>query len=400
MGVLVAIIGKPSSGKSTILNALTNAEAKMGAYPFTTIEPNKGVAYVRVRCPCTNLTEPCNPRTGKCIDHQRFVPIEILDVAGLVPGAHEGKGMGNQFLDDLRQANGFIHVLDISGTTDDQGNEVKIWDPRKDIEWIDEELTLWIEKIIYTNWKRGVKKLETDPSKLPNYLEERLSGLGANIDMVKEVLRKHPESTKVFPGSWDEKLKHSIASALRKTLFPTCIAANKIDKKGADKNLHEVVAQYGNNYRIVPTSGLAELFLRKASDHGIITYVPGDSDFEIVKEGSKDQDTLISIRERILQPYESTGIYKLLNTLIFEVLDYIPVFPVEDTTHMTDADGRVLPDVYLVQRGTTVKEFAGKIHSDFKKYFLHGILVKNGRRVSANHELEFGDVVKIVSSAK
>ena len=400
MGVLIAIIGKPSSGKSTILNALANTEAKMGAYPFTTVEPNKGVAYIKVNCPCINLPESCSPRAGSCINHSRFVPVEILDVAGLVPGAHEGRGMGNQFMDDLRQADAFIHVLDISGTTDDQGNEVKSWNPIKDVEWIDEEITLWVEKIMYSNWERGVKRLESDRSKLPEYLTERLSVFGATIPEVKEVLFEFQQTSRVMPGKWDEGLKYELAKAMRKRFFPTCIAANKVDKKGAQTNLRNLKEKFGEIYKVIPTSGLAELFLRQASKKGTIEYIPGSPNFREIIEDSKEHATLQNIREKILKKYGSTGIYKLLNTLIFEVLDYIPVFPVEDTTHLTDANGRVLPDVYLIPRGTNVKDFAGKIHSDFKKYFLHGILAKNGRRISASYELEFGDIVKIVSSAK
>ena len=131
--MIIGIVGKPSSGKTTILNALCMTDAKMGNYPFTTINPNRGIAYVRVPCPCRDLDTNCNPRTGSCQEGTRYVPIEVLDVAGLVPGASEGKGLGNQFLDDLRQANVLIHVLDTSGTTDAEGNDVDSYNPVDDI---------------------------------------------------------------------------------------------------------------------------------------------------------------------------------------------------------------------------------------------------------------------------
>ena len=66
----------------------------------------------------------------------------------------------------------------------------------------------------------------------------------------------------------------------------------------------------------------------------------------------------------------------------------------------TDNDGRVLPDVFMIEKGTTVKKFAGMIHSDFEETFTHGILAKTGQRIGADHEVEDRDVIKIVAATR
>ena len=111
--MLIGLVGKPSVGKSTFFKAATLAEVEIASYPFTTIKPNHGVGYVKIDCIDKEFNVQCNPNHGFCIDHKRFVPVELMDVAGLVPGASEGKGLGNQFLDDLRQADVFLHIVEI-----------------------------------------------------------------------------------------------------------------------------------------------------------------------------------------------------------------------------------------------------------------------------------------------
>jgi len=94
---------------------------------FTTIDPQRAIGYLQVECACAryNVTDRCKPNYGSCVQGKRSVPIELLNVAGLVPGAHEGKGLGNKFLDDLRHADALVHVVDVSGTTDAEG-EIQI----------------------------------------------------------------------------------------------------------------------------------------------------------------------------------------------------------------------------------------------------------------------------------
>ena len=129
----VGLAGKPNAGKSTFFKAATLAEVEIANYPFTTIDANHGVSFVRVPCPCKELG--AGKECGRCQDGVRYVPVELIDVAGLVPDAHLGKGLGNEFLDSLRVAEAVIHVLDASGSADAEGNPVGVgnYDPMTDV---------------------------------------------------------------------------------------------------------------------------------------------------------------------------------------------------------------------------------------------------------------------------
>lgn len=397
--MLIGVIGKPSSGKTTILNALCMTDAKMGNYPFTTINPNRGVAYIGVDCPCSSLPTDCNPRTGKCENGTRYIPIEILDVAGLVPGASEGKGMGNQFLDDLRQASVLIHVVDTSGTTDEEGNDVENYNPVHDIHWLNNEILAWVGNILFKDWERLAKKLESDRTELVEVLHKKLTGLGSTIYKIKQSLMKIGLMDE-NPKEWTDEQKSDLTETIKDSLMPMMIAANKIDRPGADKYEKEIREKYPE-LEVIATSGLAELTLRRMDEKGIIKYTPGENDFEIIDPNHKQIGVAVAIKEKLLNIRGSTGVTQLLFGAVFDYLKLIAVFPVEDQNHYTDKDGRVLPDAFLIAQGTSAKEFAGKIHSDLADKFIHAILAnKSNKRISATHEIENGDVIKIVSAVK
>ncbi len=400
--MLIGIVGKPSSGKTTILNALCLTDAKMGDYPFTTIKPNRGVAYVRINCHCSDLDGDCQPRTGRCENGIRFVPIELLDVAGLVPGASEGKGMGNQFLDDLRQADAFIHVVDTSGQSDAEGNQTTNYDPSDDVIWLNDELTSWVSNILFKDWEKLSRKLDADRSKTVESMADRLSGLGATIPIVKSAMMKSNLLEKT-PKLWEEEEKMEFADIIRKLMFPSVIAANKSDKKTAPENIEKLNQRFPDE-TIVNTSGLAELVLRNADKADKIKYIPGSKEIEILGDATKPDKSIsviLAIKENIFDKDNTTGISKLLEICVFDILKLIAVFPVEDSTHLTDHDGRILPDVFLVPEGTTAKEFAGKVHTDLQKTFINGLLVnENNKRIAATHEMKNRDIIKIVAAQK
>ncbi len=400
MGTLIGIIGKPSSGKTTILNALTLVNAKMGEYPFTTIKANKGVGYIRVLCPCTKYGVQCSPNSGYCNNGVRYVPVELMDVAGLVPGAAEGKGMGNQFLDDLRQSDVLIHVIDASGSTDAEGNPVDFWDPGNDIQWIEEELTKWMEKILVEDWKRIARKLETEKQKIAKVISEKLAGLKVTEDLVVRATRDLAFISTKQPTQWDSDELYLLVTKIRETRFPMIVAANKIDRDKAK----EVVAMLKSrfpNHTIIETSGLAELVLRMADKQGLIEYNPGSTKiiYKIDKNDRKVANVKL-IEENMLNKGQTTGVVELLEAATFKTLKLIPVFPVVDASHLTDKDGKVLPDCHLVPEGTTAIQLASKIHTDLAKNFINAIHVNTGKRISANHVLQSGDIIKINSAAK
>uniref|UniRef100_A0A7C3UCV7 Redox-regulated ATPase YchF n=1 Tax=Geoglobus ahangari TaxID=113653 RepID=A0A7C3UCV7_9EURY len=384
----IGLAGKPNAGKSTFFRAATMAEAEIANYPFTTIEPNIGIAYVRVECVCKELdVYPC----GNCIGGIRFIPVKLIDVAGLVPDAHKGRGLGNEFLDDLRQADAIIHVVDASGSTDEEGNEIGVGerDPLKDIEFFEKELYMWLYGILKKNWGKIVRRIQMEKRDATRYIAEQLAGLGFNEIMVKESIRELDKSYSEFN---DEDLL-DFAKILMEKRFKIVIAANKADKAPKD-NLKKLEKIGG-----IPCSAMYEMTLRIAAKNGYIKYLPGDEDFEILKElNEKQRKALERIRE-FMKENGGTGVQKVINEAVFNKLGYIVVYPVEDENKYTDTKGNVLPDAFLVKKGTTAKELAYMIHTDIGKHYIYAVDAKKKIRIAEDYELKNNDVIKIVSSA-
>ncbi|MCF2137237.1 MAG: redox-regulated ATPase YchF [Candidatus Thorarchaeota archaeon] len=401
MGFSVGIVGKPSCGKTSFTNAACMTDFKIGSYPFTTIEANVGVAHVRSQCACTDFGVKDNPKNSICIDGIRLIPIKLIDVAGLVPGAHKGRGMGNQFLDDLRQADVLIHIVDASGSLDAEGQEVPAgsYDPVEDVKFLEEEITEWILAIITSDWRRITGRVRAEGAKLDELLVEKLSGLKISRKHILKALREADLKPETSDKWSDEELK-KFARALQRVAKPIIIAANKIDRPGAYENFERLRETFPD-LLIVPVSALAEKVLKDLDKKGIIKYIPGSKDFEIIeREKLKSQELaqLEKLKEGILKKYGGTGVQRVLNDAVFGFLHMITVYPVHDANTLSDSDGNVLPDVYLVPEGTTAKEFAGVIHTDLMESFIHAIDARTKMRISDKHVLKDRDVIKIVSA--
>ena len=401
MGFNVGIVGKPSSGKTSFTNAACMTEFKVGSYPFTTIEANVGVTHVRTTCACTDFDVEDNPKNSICIDGVRLVPIKLVDVAGLVPGAHEGRGMGNQFLDDLRQADVLIHIVDASGGLDADGQEVAAGshDPIDDVRFLEEELVEWMLSIIQKDWRRITGRVRSEGAKLDELLLEKLSGLKITRRHIIKAIRNADLKAETV-DKWTDEETRVFVRMLQKISKPIIIAANKIDRPSAEENFNRIQTEFPD-YLVVPVSALTEKVLKDLEQKGVIKYIPGDDDFEILKTESLKESELSQlekIREHILKKYGGSGVQNLLNRAVFDFLDMITVYPVHDANSLTDSDGNVLPDVYLVPKGTTAKEFAGFIHTDLMESFIHGIDARTKMRISDKHELKDRDVIKIVSA--
>ncbi len=384
----IGLAGKPNAGKSTFFKAATLVDVDIANYPFTTIEPNVGVGYVRVECVCKELGIDCN----QCIDGWRFIPIKLIDVAGLVPEAHKGRGLGNEFLDNLRQSEAIIHVVDASGSTDAEGNEVGVGerDPKEDVKFLYHELDMWLFNILKKNWNKIVRRIQMERKDPARFIEEQLAGLGFKEWQVKESLRIVNKQISEFN---DEDLM-IFAKELRKRRMKMVIAANKADKAPEElmRKLMEI------DEIVVPTSAAYELVLRLAAKNGYIKYLPGDSDFEILKELNEKQKKALEAIKSYMQKYNGTGVQKAINSVVFDLLDYIVVYPVEDENKYTDTKGNVLPDALLVKKGTTARQLAYLIHTDIGKHFIYAVDAKKKMRIAEDYELKHNDVVKIVSS--
>jgi ribosome-binding ATPase YchF (GTP1/OBG family) len=397
--MFVGIVGKPSCGKSTFFKAATLAEVDIANYPFTTIKPNHAVGFVRIECVDKDFGKQCNPREGFCIHNWRFVPIDMMDVAGLVPGAHEGKGMGNQFLDDLRQADALIHVIDVSGSVNQNGEPVEplSYDPANDVEFLEEELDMWYLGVMKRGWDRFVRMVMQEKGNIAKAIGKQLSAFKVTEEMAEEVIAKLGFDLSK-PDKWtDDELKR-LAMEFRRITKPMIIAANKIDVPGAEKN-YERLKQMFPNYLIIPCSAESELALREAAKHKLIDYVPGDKNFKILEEGKlndKQRKALSFIQSNILDRFGSSGIQDALNHSIFNLLKYIAIFP-GGINKLEDQYGNTLPDCFLMPQGSTALDFAFRIHTDLGKNFIRAINVKTRMTVGKEYKLSHRDVVEIIT---
>jgi ribosome-binding ATPase YchF (GTP1/OBG family) len=399
--VQVGIVGKPNVGKSTFFSAATLTIVPIANYPFTTIKPNHGVSYIRTKCVCKELNVTDNPRNSTCVNGERFIPVDLVDCPGLVPGASEGKGLGNRFLDELRKADALVHVIDASGSTDAEGKLVPpgSHDPLKDVTFLETELDNWMLQILKKDWDKISRTPTSDLDYLSMTITDKFSGLGIKKSQVDTSLRSlnlHGNARE-----WTEADMLNLVKFLRETSKPILLAANKVDLPSSKANISRMKATISNI--VVGTSAEAELALRRANEKGLIDYEPGDSMFQVRKSMnlSPEQDAALQlIRDRVLLPNEGTGVQESINSAFFKLLNMIIVYPVEDSDKLADHTGNVLPDAFLLPKGSTLKDLAMKIHSQLAERILYGINARNGMRISETYQLQDRDVVKIVSAAE
>lgn len=397
--MIIGLIGKPNTGKSTFFNACTLSNAEMASYPFTTIKPNIGIGHVKIHCVCNELNIKDNPINSYCTGKYRFIPVKIIDIAGLVPGASSGRGLGNKFLDDIRQADVLIHVIDASGSTDKEGKVTTIGsqDLLTDIEFIESEFDNWLYNLIENEWTNIIKISIGNKKKFTELICKKLSGLSIKEnDILKclDITKLKGEKSQ----EWKVKDIKKFIKQIRLITKPIIIAANKIDLLNSKRELDVLIKV---EKKFIPTASEAELLLRKAKENSYINYIPGESSFKInpQKELSEEQKKALNkVKQKIFDIWNGTGVQEVINHSFFELLKMITVYPVEDENNLMDKKGNVLPDAYLLPKGSNPLDLAYKIHTDLGKRFLYAINAKTKKRLASDYQIIDNDIIKIVST--
>ena len=402
MSIKIGLIGKTNTGKTTFFNSATLSSEEISSYPFTTKKPVSGTAHAVTLCVHPEFKIQDNPNNSKCVEGWRYIPIELIDLPGLIKDAWKGKGLGNQFLSIAAQSDALLHVVDASGGIDSTGkiSEVGTGDPISDFADIEEELIMWYHKILEGN-RDKVSKLIRTGSDISDAITDLYRGIGVNKTHVKETLLATKLEEKDF-DDYDMIDSKKFASHLRKISKPTLIVANKIDVEGADKNFARLQERY-NDLIVIPASGDSEFSLRRAEQKGLIKYSPGSEQFDIIKSdelNEKQINALNFIEKGIMGEYMRTGVQFALNVAVFKLLKMNSIYPVADEKNLSDKKGRILPDLILLKDGATIKDLAKEIHSDLTKGLLYGKDLRYNLRLPVDYQLRDRDVVSLISAAK
>lgn len=400
--IRIGLIGKTNAGKTTFFNAATLLSAPVSTYPFTTKKPNVGQAYVRTVCVCKELGVVDNPKNSSCIYGARFIPVQLIDLPGLIKGSWMGKGLGTQFLSVASQADALIHIADASGSVDADGKLTKpgMGSPVSDVYEIEEEIVRWFAKVI----EKTLKKLKKHPKKAATFEErfsEELAGLKITPEHTAKAVEIHGLERK-DPARWDKEDLWNFAKSVREISKPTVIVANKMDLAPADQNYEKLAKEFGHAF-VIPASSDAELALRRAEQKGYVEYVPGEEEFHVKdmdRLTREQREALTYVEQRVFSKWIQTGVQFALNTCVFKLLNMNAVYPVEDVEKLSDKKGNVLPDVFLVSYDASVVDLAAQIHSELAKTMIFAVDARTKIRLPTDYKLKDRDVVKIVAAAK
>jgi len=385
--VTIGLLGKPSVGKSTFFSAATMQTVEIGERPFTTIKPNVGIAYVRVEDAGKEFNVQSQPRQGFIKGDYRFVPITLIDFPGLIPGAHKGKGLGNEFLSNINQVEALIYIIDISGSYDENGKFIGHgkYDPENDIKFLDEELLQWYKSLIEKNIEK-IKRAIRAGKKVEEAICLALSGLGVSSNLAEKIFENY--------GDVDAWNIENVANFIKNETKKILIAANKIDLPYGKENYERLKKKY----EIFPVFSEGELALKKAAKRQLIRYIEGESTFEIINPLKEEQKKALEKISEIMKIYNGTGLQKILEIAVFEKLSYICVFPA--TSKLVDKENRILPDCFLMKNGSTVYDLALKVHTDIAKSLLYAIDLKKKIKIGKDYLLKHRDVIELISAAK
>lgn len=344
MALRCGIVGLPNVGKSTLFNALTSAKALAANYPFATKEPNIGIVTVP-DSRLDTLIEIVKPRS------EVHTTIEIVDIAGLIKGASQGEGLGNQFLANIREVDAIIHVVRCF----EDGQIVHVdgsIDPVRDKEIVETELIL---KDLESMEKR-LEKLEKQAKAATKEAKDAVSTAQEIIDLLNA-------GTPLRAASLSDAGMAMVKEAMLLTAKPILYVCNVDEESVISGNEH--------------TENFTKSIEEESSDH-IIICAGIEAD---IAELEDPEDRKIFLEDLGL---EEPGLYKIIRAA-YSLLRLI--------TYFTAGEKEVR--AWTVVKGSTAPQAAGVIHTDFEKGFIRAEVIKYDDFVEYGSEAAVKDVGKM-----
>ncbi len=319
MGLAAGIIGLPNVGKSTLLNALCQAKAQTANYPFCTIEKNIGTAKV---------PDPILDELQALLNPQEAVPatVEIVDIAGLVPGASKGAGLGNRFLSEIRQVDALVHVVrcfDDENIAHTEGNT----DPLRDVDLIETELALADLERLEKETDRTKRDFSPQGRKLHAVLERLFSELSSGR-AIRDIPFSEEEAELIAPSDY-------------LTGKPVLFVAN-VDDSGhfKDNAGYQALCQRFGSGKVLPVCARLEEECAELEP---------EERMEFLSQLGFQEDALARLIE---------AIFRLLGLIRF----------------YTFANNKLR--AWEIPKGTTAEIAAGKIHSDMQTGFIRAEIIQ------------------------